>query len=462
MLTTTTTYFPITTTTTTFNPVEPSPVEPTNECDVITIFPMGVECQSIDPSFTNTFDGVVSLIITGGTPPYEILWTNGSVGTTVSNLSIGEYTATITDSYGDFLLTSTCVLTAETPSIVTTTTSTTPIPSYSDLCVILTNSGSKIQTTTQINFTYDSFINGKPSWISSTGDELIYWNTGTTQQWLISGFTNFVAYNPNPDTPPIIGWDTLGINSKISVFEGNCSSIPNLTISINKNEPTCTNDGSIIVQANGGVPPYQYSNNGGATFQTNPIFNNLTNGGFLIFVKDSVNNIQTQLVNLNSTLTNTNYTVSLNKTSSTFSISVSPTLPAGVTINFDLIYQSNFTVAPNQLSASYNGNLSVLVNSSPVLPGSPVLTNTTSFNPCNNGSFYITNNKLVWPISMTSLTTVNGTITDQINPLLPQPTCYSANRTYTISLDKVSILGCTCCSVTTQQNNTFTIGTPSI
>jgi hypothetical protein len=126
----------LTTTTTTFFPTPNTPLEPTNECDVITIFPMGVECISIDPSFTDTFDGSVSLYVTGGTPPYEILWENGSVGTTINNLGIGEYKATVTDSYGDFLITSTCVLSAETPSPTTTTTSTISPIQFDDLCVI--------------------------------------------------------------------------------------------------------------------------------------------------------------------------------------------------------------------------------------------------------------------------------------------------------------------------------------
>lgn len=462
-LTTTTTYFPITTTTTTFNPNPLFPVEPTNECDVITIFPMGVECQSINPSFTNTFDGTASLKITGGTPPYEILWNNGSVGPTISNLSVGEYSATVTDSYGDFLITTTCVLTAETPSVTTTTTSTTPTPTYPDLCMILTDNSSREQSVIQIDFTYNSIINEKPSWISSTNDNLIYWNTGTTQEWILSGTTSFTVYNPNPATPPLVGWVILGTKGSVYVTEGNCSSIQNLFININKNEPTCTNDGSIIVQANGGIPPYEYSKNGGVSYQTNPIFNNLSGGNYLVKVKDSIGVFQTQLVILTPIITTTTvYTLTLNKTSSTFAINVSPSLPIGVTINFDLVFDSTFTVTPSQLSATYNGNLNVLVNSNPVLPGSPVVTNTTSFNPCNGGSFYTTNNKLVWPISITNLTTINGTITDQIIPLLPQPTCYSASRSYTISLDNVSIIGCTCCSVTTQQTSAFSLEGPSI
>ena len=59
--TTTTTFYPFTTTTTT---LQPTPIQPTNECDVITIFPMNVICESTNPTFTNTFDGTVSILIT--------------------------------------------------------------------------------------------------------------------------------------------------------------------------------------------------------------------------------------------------------------------------------------------------------------------------------------------------------------------------------------------------------------
>ncbi len=452
LTTTTTTYFPLTTTTTTFNPVQPTPVEPTNECDVITIFPMGVECQSIDPSFTNTFDGVVSLVITGGTPPYEILWNNGSVGTTISNLGVGEYTATVTDTYGDFLLTSTCVLTAETPSTTTTTTSTTPVPSYSDLCMIVEIYNSKLPQVIQVDFIYDGILNGKPSWLSSSGDELIYWNTGTTQEWLVSGTTSYTIYNPNPVSPPLVGWNVLGINAEVNVVEGSCSSIPRLFISINKNEPTCTNNGSIVVQATGGIPPYEYSKNTGISYQTNPIFNNLSAGSYVIKVKDSVNNTQSQIVTLTSTVTSTIYTITLNRTSNTFNVTISPTLPAGVTINFDLVYQSTFTVAPNPTSATYNGGLNVLLNGGPILPSTPVITNSTSFNVCNGGSFYTTNTTKTWGnITMSTSSTLNGTIDNLVTPILPLPTCYSAARNYTITLNNVSINGCECCDYLVQQ-----------
>lgn len=134
-ITTTTTTIPVTTTTTTYVPVPNIPLEPTNECDVITIFPMGVECFTINPTNTETFDGAASLVITGGTPPYEIFWETGSIGTTITNLGVGDYSATITDSYGDFIINTTCELTAPPAPTTTTTTSTTTLPSFGDLCM---------------------------------------------------------------------------------------------------------------------------------------------------------------------------------------------------------------------------------------------------------------------------------------------------------------------------------------
>ena len=85
-----------------------------NECDVITIFPMGVSCSTLQPSSDKSFDGATTLIITGGTPPYTISWESGSFAPALMNLSVGEYTATVTDYYGDFTAITTCVLTAET------------------------------------------------------------------------------------------------------------------------------------------------------------------------------------------------------------------------------------------------------------------------------------------------------------------------------------------------------------
>jgi hypothetical protein len=95
------------------NSTTPS-IKRSNECDVITIFPMGVTCSVLQPSSDTSFDGATALIITGGTPPYTVAWDSGSYAPALMNLGIGEYKATVTDYYNDFTAFTKCVLTAET------------------------------------------------------------------------------------------------------------------------------------------------------------------------------------------------------------------------------------------------------------------------------------------------------------------------------------------------------------
>jgi len=447
-VTTTTTTFPVTTTTTTFFPVPNTPLEPTNECDVITIFPMGVECISIDPSFTDTFDGSASLYITGGTPPYEILWENGSVGTTINNLGVGEYKATVTDSYGDFLITSTCILSAETPSPTTTTTSTTPPIQFDDLCVIYTTPIGKMFKSEFFDFIYDGIFNNKPSWLSSGGDLFMYWNTGTTEEWLISGNTSFVVYNPNPDTPPLNGWQILGAGkTTITVVEGSCDNLPPLSMQLTSNNPSCGNNGSIIVSASGGIPPYVYSKDGGSSFQYNPIFNNLGVGNYSIVTKDSTGTLQTQIVTLTSSSSPTTYNITLNRTGNNLSVNITPSLPNGVNLVFDLITNTQFNVAPLPTSAINNVGANILVNGSPITPNSPVINNTTTTNLCN-GTTYITTTSSTWVnITLNNTSTFLGTLFNTISPVLPLPSCYLATSNTNAYLNNARIQGCECCNV---------------
>lgn len=100
-----------------------------NECDVITLFPMTVECDVINPSSYGASDGRASISITGGTPPYTVTWSDGSVSPAIMDLQIGSYPATIVDSYGDFTANTICVLSVAKPTATPTPTPTsTPTP----------------------------------------------------------------------------------------------------------------------------------------------------------------------------------------------------------------------------------------------------------------------------------------------------------------------------------------------
>lgn len=68
-----------------------------------------------------------------------------------------------------------------------------------------------------------------------------------------------------------------------------CSTLSIEVPTANKIIPTgCTTiDGSITAVASGGKEPYQYSINGGTSFQEAALFNNLTSGTYDIMVKDA-------------------------------------------------------------------------------------------------------------------------------------------------------------------------------
>jgi len=81
-----------------------------NTCNIITISPMIVDCLVTNATNAITQDGSIQLIINGGEAPYTISWSNGQQGNVLNNLSPGNYTATVTDYYGDYTIIKTCTV----------------------------------------------------------------------------------------------------------------------------------------------------------------------------------------------------------------------------------------------------------------------------------------------------------------------------------------------------------------
>jgi hypothetical protein len=536
------------------NSIIPSTNRP-NECDVITIFPLGVSCAVRQPSSDISFDGAATLIITGGTPPYTVSWEVGSFAPALTNIGVGVYNATVTDYYKDFSANTSCVLTATTTvfsgmcfvvsgvvqnSLVYISTSSLGLkngkpyyklqygitelgyvfwsqsqgvwifcqsldcqgPFYESLdndgnlypsgdtwtvsgstnyfieesypgncnipiipkingplCATLVVRSTKIgqaSETIQIDLDPGTDINGQPSWSSSTGQYLVYWNTGSTpSQWTMTGYSDptVLLINNDPADPPISNWQALGTPSvySIDLVDGVCSTAYTVSVSAVVNDAICGSNGSIIVSASGGQPPYQYSINAGSTYQSSPIFNGLTPGNYTIFVQD-VNTTIGTLSNLIVSTTNSttyNLTLSVNYASNTFSITT-PVLPAGVTVTFDLVQSSNFSYYPSTLSPlpTYN-------NTATVTGVGPLTLSNTSSNTiplggacATGGSLIVTQQNKIYTSTLTmgSNQTFNGTITNSVSNS-PTGSCASATGYYILSITNNSINNCACCTL---------------
>ena len=429
---------------------QPISIKPVNECAIVTLFPMTAICNTTNPSTSQSYDGSISLMVSGGTPPYNITWEEGGSGPTKDNLGVGDYQATVVDFYGDFTANTICSLTAETTT-TTTSTSTTTLPAYGSLCTnFIDTKGSDYQTK---QFLFNGYLNGYPTWISDDDLYNIYWSTGTTNQWLVDGWSDGIIYNSNTSTVPLTGWQFLGGSYSgtytITVSEGDCVDNVMINLSINRQSPTCGNNGSIIITANGGTPSYQYSINGGTTYQSSPVFTSLSGGTYSVMVKDTNNITTTQSVTLLSPPPNQTYQIELVLTGpNSFNINVTPTLPVGASITFDLKHNSVFKVAPSPTVATYNNVVTVIVNGSPITTPSPMLSTSTTFNPCDSGSIYTKTNVTTWnTLTFNSTTTISGTFTNTVNPITPLSHCYYTNGASQLFIEKAVLNNCECCNL---------------
>ena len=332
-----------------------------NTCEIITLLPLGVVCNTVNASTPTTTNGSIYLDITGGTAPYTVTWSNGGQGQSLINLQYGDYTATVVDYYGDYSATTTCSVgydsfnldkfedcsnsgtylyyKSQEPSIFTSgkvyqlsnkpgcwissgttlwTNQTyvnsfavinggpfndcvsclptpTPTPVYPQYICLSKNSSPYTQYTFESGSTV---YNGYPVWseTGSTGFKMIY--NVNSSVWQMSGWTGGgILQTPTSAGPPPTGtWLVLGSSETWTAVSGNCASTP-ITIAIQKSNPTCTDDGQLVITAGGGTPGYTYSLDG-SFYQNSSTFNGLSAGSGTVFVKDSLGNVQTQTYTL--------------------------------------------------------------------------------------------------------------------------------------------------------------------
>jgi hypothetical protein len=302
-----------------------------NNCEVQTLFDMGIRCNvEKSPTTSTSNDGILSILVTGGTSPYKVFWNGKQGNQRLLGVGQGSYPVTVVDYYGDYTANTICSLIAPTPTPPPTATplptaTPTPLP---NLCFIY-------QGTTvsygPITLTWNGSmldVNGKPTW-SGTYDGAnltLEWVTQSTR-WEIKGWSSIPGWNSNQgipvsiDTsnPPLANWSIVGGQAATTtMIQGVCPLFLPLRAFVNKQDSTCPNknDGSITITADAGVKGsgYSYSIDGGTSYSSTNIFNNLSPNTYSVVVKDNASppNItpvnQVSIINLNQI---TNYTFSI-------------------------------------------------------------------------------------------------------------------------------------------------------
>lgn len=401
-----------------------------NECNVLTLFDMGVQCNVIQiPSNQYSNDGILSLNVTGGTGPYSYYWSNGQRSRTLFGVPEGAYTVTVVDYYGDYSSTTVCNLFApsQTPTqTITPTPTITPSPSYPSICFIYVNGATSYGP---IQFTVSGDMNGKPRWVGTYESTtlVIIWSP-TNSRWQMSGwsFTSGIPVNTNQSNIPTGNWSLLGgaQGPIITMTQGACPANIPLSISLNKQNSTCPGvkncDGSISIYAFNGVPPYSYSINNGLTYQSSGIFNGLCANNYTVVVQDSDGNIVNGgVVPVGSNNVTTNYSIStqlLNNVSysqgnqiATWKVNVTPPIPVGATITFQL--KVNATQKNNGPgSGTTVNNTTVRKNGVTLTPPTTTTATQTSLRPnCSPFSTVTTSTTQVYNLTMGHGDIISGT-----------------------------------------------------
>ena len=256
-------------------------------------------------------NGIATINTTGGTPPYYVIWSNGQTDPTAINLSVGNYTATVTDANG--CTTSSSITINQPPQIIITASA-----SPTEVC---TGNPSVLTADGAISYSWSEGIgNGNNITVNPT-QTTTYTVTGTdangctavaqatvtvlsvpTSTFTVSnipcfGNNTIVQYTGNassnatfawnwsggtawPGTgigPHQVSWTTSGtFQISLTVTENGCTSTQTtvnvnnpteLTLSTNTINVLCYGEssGSINLTVSGGTPPYTFIWNTGAT-----------------------------------------------------------------------------------------------------------------------------------------------------------------------------------------------------
>ena len=324
--------------------------------------------------------------------------------------------------------------------------------------------------------------NGRDVWTYTNGIDTynIIWNYIALQWEMIYNSSITFIYPLNVTIPSGI-WRASGARfpriQNILVIQGTCGATTPLGSNASVTDTNCYNtvpcNGSVVMQTTGGVSPYTYSING-STYQLSPVIQSLCQGNYIILTKDSIGTISSNSVNVGYagvattytlSLTYNTYVVSVSNTDSvkqtTWSLNVSPSLPIGTTINFNLEFNRVDTIS-GPGSGIITGDNYVYLNGNPVSLISPII-NTYS-NPRPNCLPYYDNVTTIdesCNITMGYNDVVNGTCDSDLNipngygSVATNGCITTLNKGVSYQLTNAVILGCSCCSVLIPKGQTI-------
>jgi hypothetical protein len=427
-----------------------------NTCDVITLFPLEVECNITNATTNLTNDGSINLLINGGTAPYVISWNGGQIGTTLNNLSAGTYSATVIDYYGDFTATTECevgfdtfklskltecdnlsniiyltntgfdtdlvyrfneinacyeyvedvLYTAQTYSALTISNiyengcneCNPPQPSPpAQISMCLSNG-----VDTQYTFTYSGTdVNGNYVWTSGSMvlsyDTSGYWSI---TPWAVGG--SMRLYQSPVSTYPLGLWSNFGVDSRViwEMTAGACGALP-LSLSALVSDANCVGEnGSVVLTATNGVPNYFYSIQSYSTQQQSGVFINVPPGTYTGVVQDSDNppNLAITQFTIGAGSISTNYSFFITQIGST------TTTPNNVNDSITTTHSYQISVNP-PLPVGVSFSTDIRIFNFTEKSGKQPNTNSTTF---SNLITITKNGVTVLPTSNTSPINTNG------------------------------------------------------
>lgn len=229
----------------------------------VTIYSQIVTSSNIDNVLCNgESSGQISLTISGGKPNYVVEWDNGMTGTTISNLTAGDYQATISDELGCQLVQTFTV--AEPEPLLIQNISTLPVRCFQE-----SNGVAELEVTGGVLFGNNEY---QYTWQSS--------GTETESESRINSSLRAGQYT-------VVVTDANGCEAT-STFT--IDEPPLLEVDLNTlvNNPICpdASNGVAFVDAKGGTPDYQFfwSNNTSTDDQN---ARNLSEGAYSVRIVDA-------------------------------------------------------------------------------------------------------------------------------------------------------------------------------